>query len=170
MNPPCRIALLLGVLAAVGLSGCAYHLGAVGKPGYRSVAVPMFRNETVKPQLAPPVTNAIIKRLQTDGSLPVTWEADADIVVHGTITEFTRTVLRTQVDDTRAPREYRLRLTAKIEVRDRRTGKLVMPAATLTGQADAFLGSDLQTAEEQALPLIADDLARQVVSRLTERW
>lgn len=160
-------ALLLTLLA---LSGCAYQVGPVGKPGYRSVAVPMFRNKTVKTQLEAPVTNAIIKRLQADGSLQVTWEADADIVVTGTVTDFDRAVLRTQVQDTRAPREYRLRLTANIEVRDRRTGKLVMPATALTGQADAFLGSDLQSAEQQAVPLMADDLARQVVSRLTERW
>ena len=152
-----------------GALGC-YHLGPIGKNTTRSVAVPMFKNRTLKPQLEAQITNAIIKRLQADGSTRVDWEANADVVVTGVITRYDRAVLRTQKEDTNVPREYRLSIEALVEARNRITGAVVLKPTTLIGHADSFLGSDLQSAEEQALPLIADDLARRVVSLLVEGW
>ena len=159
---------LLPALLAVG-AGC-YHLGPVGQVRYRSVAVPMFKNRTLKPQLEAQVTNAIIKRLHADGTVRVDWEADADVLVTGLITRYDRGILRTQKDDTTVPREYRLSLEVLVQARDRVTGQMIFPPTTLTGHSDAFVGHDLQSAEEQALPLIPDDIARQVVSLLVERW
>lgn len=164
-----RALTLLCLLALTGGLGC-YHLGSAGKLGYRSVAVPMFKNRTLKPQVEAQITNAIIKRLQADGTLRVNWEADADVVVTGAITRFDRDALRMQKDDSKAPREYRLSIEVLVEARDRVTGKVVLKPTTLTGHADAFIGNDLQSAEQQSLPLIADDVARQVVSLLVESW
>jgi hypothetical protein len=130
----------------------------------------MFQNQTLQPQIETRITNAILKRLQADGAARVAWEADADIVVRGVITKYERKVLRGQKDDSVVPREYRLRVEARVEARDRLTGNVVVPVTVLTGQADSFIGSDLQSAEQQALPLLAEDLARQVVSLLVERW
>lgn len=161
-------ALLAGIL--LSLAGCAYHVGPVRPVTHRSVAVPMFKNQTLKPQLQAQVTNAIIKRLQADGTLRLEWEQDAEVVVTGTITRYGRTVQRWHRIDVEKPREYRLELEAVVEARDRATGKVLLPPTTLTGKADAFIGSDLQSAEQQALPLMADDLARQVVGLLVERW
>ena len=152
-----------------GALGC-YHLGPVGKNTPRSVAVPMFKNRTLKPQLEAQVTNAIIKRLQADGSVRVDRPANADVVVTGVITRYQRDMLRTQKTDTSVTREYRLGIEALVEARDRTTGAVLLKPTTLTGHADSFLGNDLQSAEEQALPLIADDLARQVVRLLVEGW
>lgn len=161
-------ALLAGSLLC--LTGCAYHLGSTQPAAYHTVAVPMFKNRTLKPQLQAQVTNAIIKRLQADGSLRVEWEQDAEVVVTGTITRYGHSVQRYERLDTAKPREYRLELEAVVEAHDRTTGKILLPPTTLTGKADAFIGFDLQSAEQQALPLMAEDLARQVVSLLVERW
>jgi hypothetical protein len=161
-------AFLAGLL--LSLAGCAYHVGPVRPVTHRSVAVPMFKNQTLKPQLQAQVTNAIIKRLQADGTLRLEWEQDAEVVVTGTITRYGRAVQRWHRIDVEKPREYRLELEAVVAAHDRATGKVLLPPTTLTGKADAFIGSDLQGAEQQALPLMADDLARQVVSLLVERW
>ena len=163
-----RALAFLFIAALAGGSGC-YHLGPVSKLSYRSVAVPVFKNKTLKPQLEAQISNAIIKRIQADGTLRVEWEADADIVVTGTILRFDRTVLRFQTDDSQVPREYRLSIEAMVEAHDH-AGHVVLAPQSITGHADTFLGNDLQSAEQQALPLIADDLARQIVSRLVERW
>jgi hypothetical protein len=162
-------AFLLAVALAV--AGCAgYRLGPTLGAEYRSVAVPMFRNKTYKPQLEAQITNSIIKRFQADGTLRVESVADADIILTGEITDYRRHQLRSARTDTGAPREYRVSIDAKIEARDRVTGKLVLAPTVVTGSADTFIGADLQSAEQQALPLIADDLAKQVVTLLAEKW
>jgi len=158
--------------AAGGLlvSGClGYRVGAVGRLSYRSIAVPMFQNETQQPQLEAPITNAILKRFQADGTLQVNSEPRADVVVRGRITRYERAVLRyVQTADNNA-REYRVSITIVIEARQP-NGDVVLPPTTITGATDTFVGSDLQSAEQQALPLVADDLARQVVNLLAESW
>jgi hypothetical protein len=165
---------LVPTLLAAGcllLPGCAgYRVGPVGKLSYRSVAVPMFKNETHQPQLEAQITNAIIKRFQADGTLRVESEPAAEVVVRGRIIQYGRAALRYVQTDVRTAREYRITITALIEVRNARTGEVVLKPTTLTGNADTFVGSDLQSAEQQVLPLVADDLARQVVNLLAESW
>jgi hypothetical protein len=136
---------------------------------YRSVAVPVFQNTTLIPQLEAPVSNAVIRRFQMDGTLEVRSVADADVVLTGVILNYKRRQVRALQSQTGTPREYKLTITARIEARDR-AGKLLFDPVTVEGAAEAFIGSDLQSAEAQALPVIADDLAKRVVTLLTERW
>ena len=171
---PIRRRQILTVLFLAGcfsLTSCAgYRVGPVGKQQYKSAAVPMFRNQTLRPQLEAQVTNAVIKRLQADGSLRVESAPNADVVVTGNITRYQRSALRSLRDDTGVPREYRVSITAAVEVRDARTGQVLVKSTELTGSADTFLGEDQQSAEFQVWPLVADDLARQVVTLLAENW
>lgn len=166
-----RIAFaLLGLCCLLAISCAGYRLGPVGRADYKSVAVPMFRNATLRPQLEAQITNAIIKRLQADGSLRVQSVADADIVLTGTIARYQRSTVRSLREDTGVPREYNITITATVEAREARTGRVVLQPTELTGSADTFIGHDQQSAELQVLPLIADDLARKVVRLLVETW
>ncbi|MGD0017396.1 MAG: LptE family protein [Verrucomicrobiia bacterium] len=168
---PSRTAVILTCLGCVLAVGCmGYRVGPVLKADYRSVAVPMFKNKTYKPQLEAQITNGIIKRLQADGTLQADSEANADIVVTGEIIRYDRLALRLAQEDANVPREYRLTITVRVEAHDRRTGTVVLKPTDITGKADMFIGTDQQSAEYQALPLVADDVARQVVSLLVESW
>lgn len=166
-----RVAVILTYLGCALAVGCmGYRVGPVLKADYRSVAVPMFKNKTYKPQLEAQITNGIIVRLQADGTLRVDSEANADIVVTGEIIRYNRLALRLAQEDADVPREYRLEIVVHVEAHDRRTGKVVLKPTDITGKADMFIGTDQQSAEYQALPLVADDVARQVVDLLVESW
>ena len=159
------------VVCCLLCSGCAgYRLGPVLKADYKSVAVPMFKNKTLMPQLEAQITNGIIKRLQSDGTLRVESEENADLIVTGQILHYRRSALRSLRTEAITPREFRISIDARVDARNRVTGKVVLAPTVVTGNADTFVGDDPQGAEEQALPLIADDLARQVVSLLVESW
>ena len=175
MNRRVRFAAALATLGAwLGCAltlGCAgYHLGPVSNAGYKSVAVPMFKNKTLKPQLEAQVTNGILKRLQADGTLRVEPAEVADVVLVGEIVRYRRDPLRSVREDANKPREYRISIEAQIEAHDRLTGKTVLKPTVVTGSAETFIGTDQQSAENQLLPLIADDLAKRVVTLLVERW
>jgi len=166
-----RLTSCICLLSAVLLSGCAgYKLGPVHKNAYSSVAVPMFKNHTFTPQLEAQITNAIIKRFHTDGSLAVRSVDDADVIVRGEIVGYDRRTIRGQRLDTTVPSELRLAIQVRIEAYDRVTGAAIVPPTVITGNAEAFIGTDQQTTELQALPLIADDLAKKSVSLIAERW
>jgi len=163
--------LTVGATLSLLLTGClGYRVGAVGDRNFKSVSVPMFRNQTVTPQLEAQVSNAIIKRLQQDGTLRVENRETADVVLLGTLTRYRRTAIRATREDSGVPREYRVTITARVEVRDQRTGQIILKPTDFEGSAEVFIGADLQSADYQALPLAADDIARQVVARLVESW
>ena len=155
-------------LLAVGCAG--YHIGPVTQHNFKTIAVPMFHNRTLRPQLEAEITGAIIKGLQQDGSLRVDSESEADVVLDGTIIHYQRNPLRSLRTDTNVPREYEIVITVRVEARDRRTGEVVLKSTEVRGKSDVFIGVDQQSAEEQVLPLIADDIGHRVVGLLVENW
>jgi hypothetical protein len=153
------------------LFGCAgYHVGPVSKRNFKSIAVPMFRNTTLRPQLEAQISNAIIQRLQQDGSLRIENEPRADVVLKGTIIKYFREALRSLRTDTGVPREYEISITVRVEATDRRTGETVLKPTEVIGKSDVFIGENQASAEEQVLPLIADDIAKRVTGLLVENW
>jgi hypothetical protein len=170
-NPILAIAFYLCLVVCLLAAGCAgYRIGPVTHRAFKSVAVPMFANRTLRPQLEAQITGAVIKGLQQDGSLRIESEPKADVVLTGSIIRYERTTLRTLRTDTNEPREYEIAITVRVEARDRRTGEVVLKSTEVTGKTDVFIGVDQQSAEEQALPLIADDLGHRVVGLLVESW
>jgi hypothetical protein len=152
------------------LCGCSYRFGSLANPNYRTIAAPVFRNTTLVPQLQAQVTHAVLKRLQADGSLQVVDAANSDVILEGTVVEVRRESLRYLKTNQAVPREYRLTLVAAVVLRETRTGKIVFEDKQMIGQTEFFIGSDLQAAETQALPLAADQLARVIVARVAEGW
>jgi hypothetical protein len=163
--------VLPSLLTAFLVAGCAgYRVGPVAQRNFKSIAVPMFRNKTLHPQLEAQIANAIIKGLQLDGSLRIESEPNADVVLDGAVIHYERTALRMLRNDTNVPREYEITITVRVEARDRRTGEVVLKPTEVSGKSDVFIGTDQQSAELQALPLIADDIARKIVGLLVENW
>jgi Lipopolysaccharide-assembly len=166
-----RAAVSLTVGAAVGLaSGCAgYRLGpTTGVPaGTRSIQVNLFRNRTLEPRLSEAVGMALRQALQRDGSYRLDTAGDGDIVVSGVITSYDRGALTFQPSDILSVRDYTVRLTARITARDRRSGKVLLDR-DVTGRTTIRVGADEASAERQALPVLAEDLARNAASLLAD--
>ena len=70
-------------------------------------------------------------------------------------------------DDIATARDYQVRLTAQVTARERSTGRVLFDQP-VTGTTLIRVGSDLTSTERQALPLLADDLARQITALLVD--
>jgi len=64
-------------------------------------------------------------------------------------------------------RDYQVTLMVKVTATERATGKVVLDRE-VSGRTTVRVGSDLPSAERQALPLLADDLARNATTLLVE--
>lgn len=161
-----------GLLAAIVLlaSGCGYRVGTLLPPSIQTIHVPLFTNATDEPRLEVEVTNAVIQRIQEDGTLSVADAASADIVVEGKIISYRRDPLRYERDNPAATEEYRLRIAVQMTVRDRRSDTVISSHSWIEGDADFEVGGDLKTAERRVVPIAAQDLARDVVERIVEGW
>ena len=152
------------------LPGCAgYRLGPTTgvAAGSRTIQVNLFQNETWEPRLTEPVTTSLRRIIQQDGTYRLATRGDADIIVEGTITEFNRSGLSFDPRDVLTVRDYELVLTAKFTAVERATGK-VLVASTAVGRTTIRAGADLPSAERQAAPLLAEDLARKISSAVVD--
>jgi hypothetical protein len=164
--------LLLPILAAVAFSGCAYQLGPTNNQtaGARSVQVTPFLNRTIEPRLSEYVTLEVRKQIQKDGTFRLNSSDDGDIIVSGFVTTFTRSGLSFQPTDVITPRDYWLSMVAHVTARERSTGKILLEQ-DVSGRTTMRVGNDLSSAERQATPLLAEDLARNITALLAEgKW
>lgn len=161
--------LLVGALA-VFTAGCAgYHLGPVNgaTAGAQSIEVVPFNNQTLQPRLGEAVTQALRERLQTDGTYRLATRGPGDVVVTGVITKYHREGTSFLSTDATTAANYRVSVTAHVTARDRASGKVLLNK-NVTGYTLVQVGTNLAEAERQALPLLAEDLARNVAELLTE--
>jgi len=165
------LALLLCAVASALLAACAggYTLGpSNGLPaGARSVQINLFENRTWEPRLSDPVAVSLRRAVQRDGTYRLATQGDGDVVLDGVITEFSRSGISFQPEDVRTVRDYELLAVAEFTARERATGRVVASGKTY-GRTTIRSGADLASAERQAAPLIAEDLARNIASALVD--
>ena len=163
-------ALPAGLVGLTLLSGCiGYHLGPTGgvPAGSRSVQIAPFQNKTSEPRLIDAVSTSVRRRVQTDGTYRLDTKGDGDIIVRGEITKFDRGALALQAKDTLSVQDFTLTMSAHVTAVERITGKTNLDTIVY-GQTVIRVGADQISAERQAVPLMADDLARNLVILLAE--
>jgi len=161
------------VCGALLLTGCAgYQLGPTNglAAGEKSVQIAPFVNATLQPRLTDYVTSQLRKELQKDGTYRLATHGDADIILSGRMTRYDRSEVTLSSADILTVRDYRLVLTAQVTARERSTGRMLLDQS-VTGSTLIRVGPDLTSAERQAMPLLADDLAKNVTALLADgKW
>lgn len=179
--------------ALLGLSSCAgYQLGEA-KPAVYShvnkIYVPTFKNETLEPRSAVLVTNSVIKEIQQDGTYKLVGSAEeADAVLKATIVDVERRQLRGSQTDTLKTTEMSLFIVVTWGLYDPQTGakldyaeakdlndanieqtsNLRVRPGRVVGRTIQFVDPNFQLSERNALPLAAEDAARQLVTQMAE--
>jgi hypothetical protein len=158
------------LLLALFLAGCAgYELGPTQDrlAGSQTVQVNHFANKTLEPRLSEPVTLSLRRQLQQDGTFQLNTKNDGDIIVSGTVVDYIRRGLSFLPGDTRTARDYQITIVAWVTAKERTSGRVLLDRR-VSGQSTIRVGNDLVSAERQALPLVAEDLARNITGLLVD--
>ncbi len=161
--------LLLTVVLVFGAGCRGYRLGATNPEltQGRTIQVQFFENRTIEPGLPEAMNRALRQEIQRDGAYRLRTGGDSDVLVSGVITGFERRPLAFQPTDVITATDYDLRLTAQITATERVGGRVLLERKII-GRTSVRLGRDLPSVERQALPLLAEDWARQAADALTE--
>lgn len=151
-------------------AGCAgYHLGAVNHQtaGARTIEVRPFNNSTLEPRLGDWMTQSLRERLQTDATYRLTTREPGDVIVTGNVRMYARQGLGYLNTDVETPENYRVDMTVHVKAVERATGKVIFER-DFKGHTFIHIGNDLFSAEREAMPLLAEDAARNITEMLTE--
>lgn len=165
-----RRAFPAALLAVLLLCGCAgYRLGPSdgSLTAGRSIRVVPFENRTLEPRLHDALTVALRKRLQKDATLRLATHDDADVILTGRIVKYERIGLSYKTDDVVSVQDYRLMMTAHVTAQERATGRLLLDR-DVQGYTLLRVTDDLVSAERQSLPLLSENLARNIADLLVD--
>ena len=167
-----KLTLLLLLSALIPLAGCAGYRPGSDKPSklanITKLAVPTFGNRTLVPQIEVMTTNAVIKRLQTQGTYQIVSRGDADAILVGEIADIQNQQYRAVASNTLRSAEILSRLRLVYYVTDKNGTKLF--DGQKIGTSHQVLDPNFQLTERQILADCAEQLAKDLSSELTEGW
>lgn len=163
-----RAALLS--LVALLITGCAgYKLGPTNglEAGARSIQINPPVNKTLEPRVGEELNHQLRREIQRDGTFHLNTRGDGDVVVTTTITRYHRIGETFQRRDTLTEKDYRIQLFAVVNAYDRVSGKNLVNREFM-GRTTVRIGADQSSAERQALPLLTEDLARNITAAIAD--
>lgn len=167
-----RLAWQVFVVCTMALSFCScagYRLGPnTGVvPGSKTIQVRPFTNHTLEPHLTDALTTALRKQIQRDGTYKLDTTDQADVILTGTIIDYSRAELSYQPTDAVSVLDYRLTMKVHVVATECATGKVILDkdvqAATVVR-----VSADLARTEHQALPLLAETMAKTITDLLVD--
>lgn len=165
-----RLASWPALLLTVLFCGCAgYRLGPTNefRARERSVYVEVFVNQTLQPRLEDDFTQAVRIGLQREGTYRLSHKQDSDIILQGVIKDYSRLGLSYNPEDLTQVQDYTLVAVTHITAFERSTGKKLLDR-DVSGNTQVRAEDDLQSAERQATPLLANNMALKVVDLLVD--
>lgn len=170
-----RLPLLLVLLGALlTATGCTHYqlgTGADGKLGFATIYVEPVENKTLLPQARALLTTQLRTAFEHDGRVAlVNSAADADVTLHVVIQDYHRDIASVLERDTGLARKFTLSLGLGCTLHDRRSGKDLFSARTVTAERDAFVDGGQLQSEYRALPLLAEDAAQKIAHTVLDVW
>lgn len=161
--------LLVVFLTLLFVSCTGYQLNGA-KPAalkdVESIAVPMFKNDTLHPRAESLATSALTESIVRDGTYRLSNQADADAILEGTVYTIEYTQIRGTRLDTLRPEELQNTVTIRWILRDAADPNRILANGTSAGVSRFFVDSNLQTARNSALPSAFEEASDALVSRI----
>lgn len=156
--------------ATMFFGGCAsYKLGhTADSTPFTSVAIAPVLNDSMAPQAAPMVTNALQQSLQTSG-LTVAGEGSAEAALEVRLIHYRRMVTATRPEDTGRHSGFRVILEAEATLTGR-DGTVFFKNRRFTGEVQVYAYDDLATQEYASMPQLARSLADRIRDAVTGTW
>jgi len=164
--------LTFAVSLALLLAGCAhYQLGADGKLAFATLYIEPVENKALLPQASALVGTQLRESILRDGRVALVDDpAQADAVLHVTLTSYSRAQTAARSDDTGLARKFQLTLLAVCTLRDNHTGKVLFENRPVNAVKESYTDSGQLQSEYNTLPLLAASLADSVAHAVLDVW
>ena len=175
-----RIGTCWKLLAGTALAGAVVVVGSCGyststallASHLKTVAIPVFENETTEYALEQEVTDAVIRRFVADNHLRVVDERSANAVIRGKITSYKNSVFGISSDVSRA-QEYRVTIGVSVVFKDLVKNRELWTDEAMIKTANYYVQDvpgDSARTELDGRKLAIDKIADEILSRTIESW
>jgi len=148
------------------ISGCGvYSFSGSGLSGIKTIAIPLFDNQTAEYGIRETLTEKIAERFVQDNTLKVVNEKIAESILHGVITKYEREAHT--FDEQENITEYIVRIWVKVNFEEKKNKKTIW-------KEDNLLGWGIYSAEDETEDLgkerAIEKLAEDIVNKTVKGW
>jgi hypothetical protein len=152
-------------LLSIFLSCGPYSFTGSGLPGIKTIAVPLFENQTQEYGIREELTEKLVQGFVQDNTLKVVNERIADSILRGTILKYER-VAHT-FDEKENVKEYIVRIYVKVALEDKKHSKNIWEEENLQGWGIYSATDETETdGKDKAI----DKLTEDIVNRTVKGW
>lgn len=157
----------LALAVALSAAACGYSFRSPVPAHLNTVYVPTFENETREFLLTQALTEAVISEFQNESRLRIAGgEADADLVVRGTIVDYSEEALSYDPGPAVTPDVFSRRVVITVDVRltDRVLDETLWenPGLSQWGEFNEEQGETVETGIQRAIEKISEEILRNV--------
>jgi hypothetical protein len=150
---------------------CGYTASSSLPSHIKSIAIPVFKNETLEYRIEEELTNTVVEHFVNDNRLTVVGEREAASILLGTVASYQHRVFSYTAGE--VAQEYEVTIKVAIEFKDVSSGRIIWKDEGLVGSARYFAvdmaGQTAQTEQEGRKPAI-EFLAKDILTRTVEGW
>ena len=172
MTKAVAAAVVLGLGAAAGLIGCSssgggYRIGSLHDSSVRTIAVPMFENQTYANGLEAQLTEAVITEIQRTTPWRVVPSEQAQTTLAGSITQ---AQLRTLATDRGYVEQNAYALTVDFSWSDNARGDVLVARQNFSSVGSFIPVLGVQESIEVGQRDAISEMARDIVATLASDW
>ena len=163
------------LVAAITLSGCSYTRKTVLPRNIKTIYVETVKNKlraediyAYQQGLEMDITNAVIQRLQQDGTVKVVEQKKADAILKTDLVSLDQEGLR--FNSLEGVAQYRLFIVVRLKLVDAKTGDLIWEEPNFSGDTEYYVTNVTSIGEQKASVDAVHHLAYNIVDRITEDW
>ena len=162
---------VLTLTALLFITGCAsYRFTSKVPAELRSIAVPVFENESDFPELDAIVTQYTLREFQREGTFKIKSTQDAAYKLIGVVTQAKPTALNYNRNYDSRTSEYQHNVIVKITLIEKSTGKVLINDMPINAKTSFLTQGDMLTGIQNASPRIAKELAQSIVDTVLSQW
>ncbi len=151
--------------------GCAsYSFKSNVPPEARSIAVPVFENQSDFPELDAVVTQYTLREFQREGTFRIKPPERAAYKLYGVLSRSKSNALNYDRNFGSRASEYEYTAVARITLVESSTGKLLMDDVKVQAKTTFMTQGDMLTSMQDASPRLARELSRAIVDTVLAQW
>ena len=149
-------------------SSCGYYSFTGALPSHiKTVAVPLFENNTSYPNVREDLTNMIVDEFIADNSLTITDESNADIIISGVINSISQRAASVTGGET--VEEYHIYVSVKVKCEDIKNNKALWEKSfNEYGSMDAGTADDAE--REAAILAAMEKITENILNNTLGYW
>jgi len=163
-------ASLFPILCSLVFLACGvYSFSGSGLPSHiKTVAVPLFSNQTTEYGIREKLTDEILNALVEDGKLKVAGRDEADSIINGTVVDYKN--IAYTYDKSENVQEYIVRIYVDVSYEDPKERKIIWEQKRMEGWGTYDVQTDPPEDEDMGRDRAIAKLAEDIVNKTVAGW